>query len=67
MAYVKKELQTDVGDRTAQLYIKGNAAPVKKTKASGCTGKTCVMVEIPEVILRQLVGTYICTNYIDTH
>ena len=42
MAYVKKEMQTDAGNRFAQLlspYIKGKAAPAERTGAFGSTGK----------------------------
>ena len=43
MAYVKRELQFNTGDRIAQLllfpYIKGKAAPVERTGGFGSTGK----------------------------
>jgi dUTPase len=42
IAYVKKEMQIDAGDRIAQLlslYINGNADPVERTGAFGSTGK----------------------------
>lgn len=46
MAYVKRELQFNIGDRIAQLplfsYIKGKAAPVERTGEFGSTGK-CIL------------------------
>ena len=43
MAYVKRELQFNTGDRIAQLllfpYTKGKAAPVERTGGFGSTGK----------------------------
>ena len=44
MAYVKKEMQIDIGERSAQLlflYIKDKGVPVERTGAFGSTGK-CV-------------------------
>lgn len=43
MAYEKREMQFNSGDKVAQLllfsYIKGKAAPVEKNGGFGSTGK----------------------------
>lgn len=49
MIYMKKEVQINARDKTAQLllfpYIKGKATPVERTGAFGSTGK-CVFWQI---------------------
>ena len=46
MAYVKKDLQINAGDRMAKLllfpYIKGKAALVERTRAFGSPGKLVI-------------------------
>lgn len=48
MAYVKKDMQIDRGDRITQFlfpYIKKKAPPSERTRVFGSIGKMCVLAK----------------------